>query len=451
MTSIKHFTKEKLMIREYETINYCGSIGDFIVEQYYGRTIPYSVFDVSTAAPCLENDITFDINKLCEGNGEYVVMETPAAGLDVAAWIMIISTVISVAVAATMKIPKLPNNVQRDDKSANNIAGARSNQARPLQRIPDIRGTVKSIPDIIMPPYARYVGIRDKVEYGYYCVGRKTLDIPLTTINDGDTPINKIEGATVEIYGPNKSPMNSSPDYIVGEDIDLPLYSPYRSNEVDGVPLPAPQDVGGTNIFNIDNYIYLTEGETTIACYDVGQPTYFEIGIGKKISSGTKTWLDENPDYYVGNSLNLADFIVNTYTLTDYQNISGKYKIVDITYEGETIPTSDVWWYTIKMESNGMTFNPGIKEVAQNAYVYTEFSTPYNVWYYMTRDNFTTGFVNIVAPGGLYRDTGTGVLQEIENEFVLEVEPLDVNNDPTGTPRLLVVKLASNTPPPRYS
>lgn len=439
MTTIRHFTKEKIMLNEYETINYCGSIGDFIVEQYYGKTIPYSVFDVSNGSPCLENEITFDIDRLCQNGGEYVVMETPSAGLDAAAWVFIISAVISVAYAATIKIPKMLNNVQRDDKSANNIAGARSNQARPLQRIPDIRGTVKSIPDIIMPPYSRYISLRDKVEYGYYCVGRKTYDIPLATINDGDTPIQKIDGATVEIYGPNKSPMNSAPDSMIGEEIDLPLYSPYRSNEVDGIQLPAPQETGDVPIVHA-KYILTDWGDIRLDVYNTSPPTHFEIGFSIKTTK--LRYLDGNPDYYAGNILILKDFIYNTVGDVDYTDISGEYKITDVTWTGHAADTD---LYVIEVEANGVTFTPGGKEVVIGASMTTKFATPYNEWYYMTRDNFTTGFVNIVAPNGLYRDTGTGVFQSLENEFDVEIEPLDSNNDPSGTSQIISSSLAGNS------
>jgi len=222
-------------------IDYDGTIGEFIADTFH----PGDGFSIYYDTPCIENDITL---KVLEGTDtpchEYTVADTPSAGLTVAGWIAVISLVISVAAIALAPKPKIPATINRSQESPNNALGARSNQPRPLQRVPDIKGTVKSIPDVIMPPYYKYIDLRTRVEHGYYCVGRKQLQIE--DIKDGDTPISLIEGASAQVYYPNKSPNNALPDVQIGDFIDLPVYVPYRSNEVDGIALPAINDIGST-------------------------------------------------------------------------------------------------------------------------------------------------------------------------------------------------------------
>ena len=53
-----------------------GTIGDYIDETFFETDIPFSVFD---GEPCLDNDITFDMDKLLKGNDSYIVVETPSS------------------------------------------------------------------------------------------------------------------------------------------------------------------------------------------------------------------------------------------------------------------------------------------------------------------------------------------------------------------------------------
>lgn len=426
MTKINLFIKENLISGDFEVIETPLSIGEWIVDNYNGKAIPYSVF---SGIPSLDTDITKDIDLLVNGFGEYTVLETPSATIGVAGWLAIISLVISVAAIALAPKSKIPGTISRNQESPNNALGSRSNQARPLQRVPDIKGTVKSIPDIIMPTYFKYQDLRTRVEHGYYCAGRKQLQIE--SIKDGDTPISLIDGASAQVYYPNNSPNSGSPDIQIGEFIDLPIYTPYRSNEVDGIALPAIDEVGATPIVNNTTTTPTPPGDIAFSMQIL--ITGVELSMEYQ---GQTNWL--SPDYYVGNSIILENFIVTVFPFgPSYDlDVSGTYEITEVNQI-----TSDV--YQIKF--NGIT-PPGGAVVPQlGCSVRTVYSTPYNEWYYMTRAEVEHGFVNISAPNGIYRDTGATWPLTLTIEFDIDVEPVDIDGNASGSITTYSSQLSGNS------
>ena len=139
----------------------------------------------------------------------------------------------------TPKIPKLNSN----DQSSNNSLGERVNKPRPNERIPDIFGTVRSIPDLITVPYRVYDANYRELEISYMCIGRGYYQVE--DIRDGDTLVADIAGASVAVYPPEKSPNNvlDVPDILIGTDISDPVFNVFRSNDVNGQVLKAPNDV----------------------------------------------------------------------------------------------------------------------------------------------------------------------------------------------------------------
>jgi hypothetical protein len=97
--------------------------------------------------------------------------------------------------------PPVPKNTQ--ENSPNNGLSNRINEARPLQRIPDIFGKVRSTPDLIAKPFMVFENHRE-VEYAYFCVGRGSYLIE--DVKDDVTPVNDIAGTSVMFYGPGTSP-----------------------------------------------------------------------------------------------------------------------------------------------------------------------------------------------------------------------------------------------------
>jgi len=412
-------------------IDYDGTIGEFIADTFH----PGDGFSIYYDTPCIENDITL---KVLEGIDipchEYTVADTPSAGLTVAGWIAVISLVISVAAIALAPKPKIPATINRSQESPNNALGARSNQPRPLQRVPDIKGTVKSIPDVIMPPYYKYIDLRTRVEHGYYCVGRKQLQIE--DIKDGDTPISLIEGASAQVYYPNKSPNNALPDVQIGDFIDLPVYVPYRSNEVDGIALPAINDIGSTPM---SGNLYYFPG--VVPTYGSKIWTFRNAGAsGSELTMAISEYgFELSPDYYIGNTIILESFLVDFTEGT--QDLSGEYTIVDVS-RTDVAPGILNQRIVIDFPYPSASTPAAIQLSAQ---ITTKFYTPYNQWYYMTRAEVEQGFVNVTAPNGIYRDTGSSYPLALTTEFEVEVEPVDADGTPSGSSTIYTGSISGNS------
>lgn len=127
--------------------------------------------------------------------------------------------------------------------SPNNIVGSLSNTARPKARIPDIYGTVKSIPDLIMKEYFTYEN-NLKVAWNYLCVGRGAYDITEENIFNDDSILYNIPGVSLEVYPPYSTPIASSgtPQLTIGSSLyNVPLEDVRTSSLVDNLEItPVP-------------------------------------------------------------------------------------------------------------------------------------------------------------------------------------------------------------------
>jgi len=421
LAKIKLFTKDGILENKFINIDYAGSVGEFIADFYYEKEIPFSVYE---GVPSLESDITFNEEKLLSGFGEYTIIETPSATLGVAGVLAIISIVITVAAILLIPNPKLPANINRQQESPNNSLGSRGNRARPLQRIPDIKGQVVAIPDVIAPTYKTYVGA-DVFEHGFYCVGRGEIDVD--DVQDGDTPLNLMTGATAGVFYPNSSPNSGAPQFVIGEYVQEPVISAYRSNEIDGVDLPPEQDVGGIPILTGDTYEQLfvdppVSGDIncivgfqlfgTAVAGQWSMSLQFAIVGGLNIGS---------PDYYEGNSVVLENFFVKKTQFGTPVNISGTYEIAEMI----SVTPSAFSMYVILPDDFGFDKVPQAWYSLNNSSIKTVFSTPFNQWFYFTKELFDSAIVNITAPNGIFRDTGGASLLLLRIDYDLEVQGIE--------------------------
>ena len=203
-------------------IHHSGSVISWILENIK----PGENFKVYEGGLAEENEISRDEERM-ETAQTVSVFLLPAGAALVP---LLISLVVSVAVSILSK-QDAPGNVNRTQQSPNNSLSDRRNVARPNQRIVDIVGKVKSVPDVIQREYARYV---DNIEqrYGYYCVGRKKINIE--DVRDGESLIRDTFGASAGVYYPGNSPNNSAPDIQIGDLIDQEVVGVYQSNDALG-------------------------------------------------------------------------------------------------------------------------------------------------------------------------------------------------------------------------
>lgn len=192
----------------------------------------------------LAHDVTpsneHEVERLGELCGTFYVIVYPA---EAATWIILVLAVVAAAVGyfvlTSMKTP-LPASRNTTSESANNELSERINKARPLARIPDIYGQVRSTPDLIAVPYKIFIA-HEEVEYCYMSIGRGYFEVD--DIKDDTTRIENITGASVEVFAPFTSPNSGhEPQKRVGNAISEPLYSVSRSNAVNGQVLRPPDD-----------------------------------------------------------------------------------------------------------------------------------------------------------------------------------------------------------------
>lgn len=190
-----------------------------------------------------------DIDRLLALDGDFYCVVVPGAEFVIPAIIAVVAIVFAVV---AMKQSKIPVAATRNDnlQSSNNKLSARTNEARPGARVPDIFGQVRSYPDLVSPTYDEFIG-NVQVENQLLCIGRGQYEIH--DVRDGDTVMSHVSGASVEIYQPGKDIVADEPYYSVGPKItDIPLIAT-RSNNIDGLPL-RPANAG---YFNLNGVVRL--------------------------------------------------------------------------------------------------------------------------------------------------------------------------------------------------
>lgn len=287
-----------VMSGEMET-HTCESILDFLPKLFptfpeHARIYHEAISEATDVTPRTSEDV----EKLASLDGKFYVVIYPA-GFDPVTWI-VGALVVSIVAAAfvlpkMLKTPALPTmKSARQAKSPNNELSDRVNSARPLARIPDIFGTVRSTPDLLVLPYTTYID-NTEVEHCYMCIGKGQYVIH--DIRDGETPLQNIGMAWARIFGPNTSPnwhpencirVNDAPDdeYVFGVE---------RCNAVNGQKIYRPAGHGGSSIvIGNENISFICTNQIQIAGDDFTK--YFAAG--QKISvSGSYGNINKSIDY----------------------------------------------------------------------------------------------------------------------------------------------------------
>jgi hypothetical protein len=212
-------------------------VREFLIERLGSWPSSARIYD---GPPAIDRDVTpandDEVEALVDFEDLTVVVYP---GDPITAVIAIGAVLLGVAAAMFLR-PSVPSLDNRQAASPNNGLSTRTNKPRPLGRIPDIFGEVRSTPDLIAQPYRVYENHRE-VEIAYMCVGRGSYDIE--DIRDGDTLIQNIEGASAEVWGPYSSPNDGTPrQVLVGSPIGDPVFDVVRLNEVNGQVMRADND-----------------------------------------------------------------------------------------------------------------------------------------------------------------------------------------------------------------
>jgi len=167
-----------------------------------------------------------------------------------AVWYVVVAVI---AAAATILLtPDIPQLVAEtggsDQPSGTNRLSDSNNEARIDQRIDDIFGTVnRHVPSLWQVPFR--IGVNNQeVEILYLCIGRGKYQIDTSNWYDGDTPIQNIPNASVNIYGPNTNPNVDTPETVIGGLIDYEVGVYKQSNDLNPSELIPPNEVDNANV-----------------------------------------------------------------------------------------------------------------------------------------------------------------------------------------------------------
>lgn len=353
-----------------------------------------------------------EIERLGELEGLFYVINYPG---DLVTIIIAVVAVIAAAAVAFLFMPAMPALKNTQSQSPNNALADRGNQARPLGRIPDIFGTVRSTPDLLSVPYKVFKN-HQEVEVAYMCIGKG--DFAIDDIRDDTTPIEQIQGASVEVYGPGTSPNSGdAPIVAIGAAITDPLVNAKRYSSVNGQVLDPPS---GATSYNVEcKFVYPNKivAQATTLSYDT------EYGYAYEIET------DLTQYFSAGGTLNVsaADFTEGATTV----NLSGTgYPIFSVS------PTEIVL-------SNPHTINSDWADLDdltgnETGFMATNMTGSGTGWigpFAMQVADLSMVLGNFVALQGLYKDDGKNQYP-VNIQIEMELTPIDASGDAIGAPEV---------------
>lgn len=280
-------------------------------------------------------------------------------------------------------------------KSANNDLTDRTNQQRTGSRIADIRGTVRSVPDLLMN-YTVFIDCLE-TEVQLLCVSEGALQ--LTDFRDGDTPLQRISGAAMNKYEPHTSPGFGTPSQTIGGVISAtqyPVMVATPSNEIDGPELKPPNYYEFKKVtLKLDNTgtIYITsenDFDMSTIVSPGGQITITDCNSWEPViaSPGTYKRHDLSGTYDVEL---VSDSTVSITPTSGWSFLSSTPE--DMHLEAYQLTSGD-WSFTTAAGAVKFTFAPSF--TIDKSFLIG----PYTV------ENSPEIMVNISAPNGIYKDDG---------------------------------------------
>jgi hypothetical protein len=461
-----------------------ASLAHWLLE-HYGDTPKVGV-QIFEGEPSGETDISSDAAAILRSDAPvYVVLESPGDPVSI-----LINIAISIALNVVMSLlfsESAPRNGNRTQESPNNALSSRENRVRALERVEDIYGTVRSIPSLLMPTYNKYIG-HEKVEYGYYCVGRGYHDIE--DVRDGDTLISEIDGASAAVYAPFTSPNSGAVQLQIGSAIIDDILTVQRSGSVDGITLPAANQINLSAGMPYSLYAAGTaDGAVTAGLVDAiyqgeadRKPNFSavsEIAQTLTISmtpvnlvrvmtaatavAGTNTYVADAGYFLgvvVGSTVNVGGFgdpanvgpktviaaTANTLTvaeaLVNEGPIGGGVTFtVDVDYSGTR---------TIAAVENGFVrltdalFSPAELALAVTATItVNNGDTDWSAWFTLPDTDRTEVWTNVLAQNGMYKDDGAKSAAAVAYE--MQIEQLTALLVPTGVVETVTGSLSGAT------
>lgn len=389
----------------------CSNIGLWVFQRFNGVRPPgLRIFHeyVSQATDITPVDEE-GLKRLETLTGHFYVVLFPQ--LPIAIVIAIIAGAISIGLSFLLR-PSLKN---QPSQSPNNSLSDRSNQQRLGQRIPDIVGTLRAIPDLIAPPY-RIFQANQEVEHSDLCLGRG--DYYIWDVKDDETSISttsqEIAGESVAIYGPNTSANSGdSPKLLIGSPIDTPIVSTRACTSVNGQEL---RPINANNINGNNNIQFI--GPDTL----------------KTNNANRDQAIDFTTYFAVNDKLTVVDGTCNDTTTTGgtlSQNYSGTYTILAVS--NDTIILANPGAVNPAWNNMGSIAYNGTPQATHYTSANLSVSGPKWVGPFVLNSNVQNEvWCNFVATNGMYMVDGDGNQHSLKVQLQVGVQAIDSNNNPVG-------------------
>jgi hypothetical protein len=247
----------------------CDDVREFLAARYPKMPDTAHIYHHYVADNC---DVTphdeASIELLGTLKGDFYLVILPE-GIET---ILIIVAIAVAAISIGLSFLLRPKVKSDTATSSNNQLSDRTNKERIGERIPDIVGRVRSIPDLLSVPYHIFIN-NTEVEYSYMCIGRGEYTI--SDVRDDLTPLHDINGSSIEVYKPFTSPNSGDqPQYRIGTAIATPVFNVQEINSVNGQVLLAPNLPGSDWI----GPFYITVNTLTdIWCNFVAEAGLFQV------------------------------------------------------------------------------------------------------------------------------------------------------------------------------
>lgn len=322
-------------IKKPTVIAYEGLLSDWIMENL-DNSVPASIYSGGLRPEFLiatsDSDIDEDEFLRLNMHHEKVYIVSNPLGID--PYTILIRVVIAVAVSlittALMPTPNLPEGTRQGRSSPNNNVGPQTNVSRPNDRVPDVFGEDRCVPDLITPGVFEF---KDHVKFieQDFCISRGYGLIE--DVRSGETKGDDIVGFELDVYEPGQSPDR--------------LLKGRESNEVKALTLNSPNDSGV--LLDGDDYVtYDAVGD--IGTVNSSEQIWDDISTGASVSLSDVFFSqtqDLNGSYITGSKFSFSfdttgkGFIGNGSTLTidgNFSSLSGRdYTFVNIISNGDVV------------------------------------------------------------------------------------------------------------------
>lgn len=374
----------------------------------------------------LTNDVTpktpQDIDKVMRLHGRIYAVVKPM-GLEPWVVSLIVSVVASVAVAFLMPMPSMDATSQNQPPSPNNALAARTNKQRLGGRIPDIYGTVYSVPDLLAVTYSVYIDHKE-VEYSYMCVGRGRYDVKEAL--DDTTPINQVFGSGVLVYNPDTN-LNDEPAFVFGEQFnpsqaEFARFAAKRYTSVNGQVLIAPDAYlkDSNIIFRNPNIIEADDNISLTDRYKVGDTLLIEGADNLKSANGITEGVE--PD-----------------TTEVLYTLNGQYVIESVTEKQLTLTNPSA----VNTDWSKLTSNVDFTVKSDKVVMSSDIVPLWQGYHYTDLKDHDGAYVNIVAQA-LYQTGKNGDWIGLRLYGEIESEIVDNSNNPiAGTQHTQTFSIAS--------